>query len=106
MLEDGRVVALDPPEVELVDRDAVKLLVLTEASGIDSGIAPPTSCCCGVRSPSGRRQQSQQGMLGSRRSEACLLPSVWPPASCRCCDALEALDPSQEWLQHGNIDEH
>ena len=34
-LEDGRVVALDLTEVELVDRDAVKLLVLTEASGIE-----------------------------------------------------------------------
>ena len=34
-LEDGSVVALDLTEVELVDRDAVKLLVLNEASGIE-----------------------------------------------------------------------
>ena len=34
-LEDGTVVALDLTEVELVDRDAVKLLALTETNGIE-----------------------------------------------------------------------
>jgi anti-anti-sigma regulatory factor len=34
-LEDGSVVALDLTEVELVDRDAVKLLALTEANGTE-----------------------------------------------------------------------
>ena len=34
-LEEGRVVAIDLAEVELVDRDAVKLLALTEANGIE-----------------------------------------------------------------------
>ena len=34
-LEDGSVVALDLTEVELVDRDAVKLLVRNEATGIE-----------------------------------------------------------------------
>ena len=34
-LEDGRVVALDLTEVELVDRDAVTLLARTEGNGID-----------------------------------------------------------------------
>ena len=34
-LEEGRVVALDLAEVELVDRDAVKFLALTEANGIE-----------------------------------------------------------------------
>ena len=34
-LEEGRVVAIDLAEVELVDRDAVKLLAQTEAEGIE-----------------------------------------------------------------------
>ena len=34
-LEDDSVVALDLTEVELVDRNAVKLLVLAEANGIE-----------------------------------------------------------------------
>jgi hypothetical protein len=34
-LEEGRVVAIDLTEVELVDRDAVKLLALTEGNGIE-----------------------------------------------------------------------
>ena len=34
-LEEGRVVAIDLTEIELVDRDAVKLLALTEANGIE-----------------------------------------------------------------------
>jgi len=34
-LEEGRVVALDLTEVELVDRDAVTLLARTEGNGID-----------------------------------------------------------------------
>ena len=34
-LEEGRVVAIDLTEVELVDRDAVKLLAHTEANGIE-----------------------------------------------------------------------
>ena len=34
-LEDGRVVALDLTEVELIDRDAVKLLARTEGNGIE-----------------------------------------------------------------------
>ena len=34
-LEEGRVVALDLTEVELVDRDAVTLLARTEGNGIE-----------------------------------------------------------------------
>lgn len=34
-LKDGSVVALELTEVELVDRDAVKLLALTEANGLE-----------------------------------------------------------------------
>ena len=34
-LEEGRVVALDLTEVELVDRDAVRLLARTEGDGIE-----------------------------------------------------------------------
>jgi anti-anti-sigma regulatory factor len=34
-LEDGRLVAIDLTEVELVDRDAVKLLGRTEGNGIE-----------------------------------------------------------------------
>lgn len=34
-LKDGSAVALELTEVELVDRDAVKLLALTEANGIE-----------------------------------------------------------------------
>jgi len=34
-LEEGRLVAIDLSEVELVDRDAVKLLGRTEANGIE-----------------------------------------------------------------------
>ena len=34
-LEDGRVVALDLTEVELADRDAVRLLARTESNGIE-----------------------------------------------------------------------
>ena len=34
-LEDGRVVAIELAEVELVDRDAVKFLALNEANGIE-----------------------------------------------------------------------
>jgi anti-anti-sigma regulatory factor len=34
-LEEGNVVALDLEEVELVDRDAVKLLALSGANGIE-----------------------------------------------------------------------
>ena len=34
-LEEGRVVALDLTEVELVDRDAVKLLARTETNGTE-----------------------------------------------------------------------
>ena len=34
-LEEGRVVAIDLTEVELVDRDAVKLLAHTEGNGIE-----------------------------------------------------------------------
>ena len=34
-LEDGGVVAIDLGEVELVDRNAVKLLALNEANGIE-----------------------------------------------------------------------
>ena len=34
-LDEGRVVAVDLAEVELVDRDAVKLLARTEADGIE-----------------------------------------------------------------------
>ena len=34
-LEDGSVVAIDLTEIELIDRDAVKLLAITEANGIE-----------------------------------------------------------------------
>jgi anti-anti-sigma regulatory factor len=34
-LEEGRLVAIDLTEVELVDRDAVKLLARTEGNGIE-----------------------------------------------------------------------
>ena len=34
-LEEGRVVAIDLTEVELIDRDAVKLLARTEENGIE-----------------------------------------------------------------------
>jgi hypothetical protein len=34
-LEEGRIVAIDLTEVELVDRDAVKLLARTEGNGIE-----------------------------------------------------------------------
>ena len=34
-LEEGRVVAIDLTEVELVDRDAVEFLARTEANGIE-----------------------------------------------------------------------
>ncbi len=34
-LEEGRVVALDLTEVELVDRDALKFLALNEGNGIE-----------------------------------------------------------------------
>jgi hypothetical protein len=34
-LEEGRVVAIDLAEVELVDRDGVELLALNESSGIE-----------------------------------------------------------------------
>ena len=34
-LEEGRVVAIDLTEVELVDRDAVKVLARTERNGIE-----------------------------------------------------------------------
>ena len=34
-LEEGRVVAIDLTEVELVDRDAVKLLARTEGNGVE-----------------------------------------------------------------------
>jgi len=34
-LEEGRVVAIDLTEVELVDRDAMKLLAHTEVNGIE-----------------------------------------------------------------------
>ena len=34
-LEEGRVVAIDLTDVELVDRDAVKLLARTEGDGIE-----------------------------------------------------------------------
>jgi anti-anti-sigma regulatory factor len=34
-LEEGRVVAIDLTEVELIDRDAVKLLARTEGNGIE-----------------------------------------------------------------------
>ena len=34
-LEEGRVVAIDLTEVELVDRDAVRLLARTEGTGIE-----------------------------------------------------------------------
>ncbi len=34
-LKEGSVIALDLTEVELIDRDAVKLLALTEANGIE-----------------------------------------------------------------------
>ena len=39
-LEEGRVVALDLTEVELVDRDAVKLLARTEGNGIELRHSP------------------------------------------------------------------
>jgi len=39
-LEEGRVVALDLTEVELVDWDAVKLLARTEANGIELRHSP------------------------------------------------------------------
>ena len=39
-LEEGRVVALDLAEVELVDHDAVKLLARTEANGIELRHSP------------------------------------------------------------------
>jgi anti-anti-sigma regulatory factor len=39
-LEEGRVVALDLTEVELVDCDAVKLLAWTEANGIELRHSP------------------------------------------------------------------
>ena len=39
-LEDGRVVAIDLTEVELVDRDAVKLLAHTEGNGIELRHSP------------------------------------------------------------------
>jgi anti-anti-sigma regulatory factor len=39
-LEEGRVVALDLTEVELVDCDAVKLLARTEANGIELRHSP------------------------------------------------------------------
>ena len=34
-LKEGSVIALDLTEVKLIDRDAVKLLALTEANGIE-----------------------------------------------------------------------
>jgi anti-anti-sigma regulatory factor len=37
---EGRVVALDLTEVELVDRDAVALLALAEGNGIELGQCP------------------------------------------------------------------
>ena len=39
-LEEGRVVALDLTEVEVVDCDAVKLLARTEANGIELRHSP------------------------------------------------------------------
>jgi hypothetical protein len=39
-LEEGRVVAIELAEVELVDRDAVKLLALKEANGIELRSCP------------------------------------------------------------------
>jgi hypothetical protein len=39
-LEEPRVIAVDLSEVELVDRDAVKLLALNEAKGIDLRLCP------------------------------------------------------------------
>jgi hypothetical protein len=39
-LEEGRVVALDLTEVELVDRDAVKLPARTEGNGIELRHSP------------------------------------------------------------------
>ena len=39
-LEDGRIVAIDLTEVELVDRDAVKLLARTEGNGIELRHSP------------------------------------------------------------------
>jgi hypothetical protein len=34
-LEDGSIVAVDLAELELIDRDAVKLLAINEANGIE-----------------------------------------------------------------------
>ena len=39
-LEEGRVVAIDLTEVELVDRDAVKVLARTERNGIELRHSP------------------------------------------------------------------
>jgi hypothetical protein len=39
-LEEGRIVALDLTEVELVDRDAVQLLARTEGNGIELRHSP------------------------------------------------------------------
>jgi hypothetical protein len=39
-LEEGRIVAIDLTEVELVDRDAVKLLARTEGNGIELRHSP------------------------------------------------------------------
>jgi anti-anti-sigma regulatory factor len=43
-LEEGRVVAIDLTEVELVDRDAVKLLAHTAGTGIELRYCPGYIC--------------------------------------------------------------